>query len=67
MLKGAYRFVASDFLSSFRKYPGEDDRRFLNQMVSIDWSWVDECIILSPDIAELETRFCLREKGYGYE
>jgi hypothetical protein len=67
MVEGAYRFADSDFLSSFRKYPGEDDRRFLIQMVSIDWSWVNEYIIVTPYIAELETHFCLREKDYIYE
>ena len=65
--KGAYRFADSDFLSSFRKYPGEDDRRFLIQMVSIDWSWVDESIRLSPYLADLEQRFDLWHKGFIYE
>ena len=67
LVKGAYRFSDSDFLSSFRKYPGEDDRRFLIQMVSIDWSWVNEYIIITPYIAALETHFCLRERDYIYE
>jgi len=64
---GTYRFAASDFLSSFRKHPGEIDLRFLIQIVSIDWSWFNEYIIISPYIAELETHFCLRKKDYIYE
>jgi len=67
MENGTYRFVASDFLSSFQKYPGEDDLRFLIQMASVDWTWVDQYIMLSPFIAGLETRFCLCEEEYGYE
>ena len=67
LVKGAYRFSDSDFLSSFRKYPGEDDRQFLIQMASINWTWVDQYIILSPLITDLGNRFCLREGGYGYE
>ena len=64
---GEYRFVSSDFLSSFRKYPGEDDRQFLIQMFSKDWSWVDEFIKLSPYIGDLEQRFDLEGKGFIYE
>jgi hypothetical protein len=46
--KGMYRFAASDFLSSFWKYPGEDDRELLVKMFSMDWSRVDEYISISP-------------------
>lgn len=64
---GKYRFAASDFFSSFRKYPGEDDRQFLIQVFSNDWSWVDEFIKLSPYIGDLEQRFDLGRKGFIYD
>lgn len=67
MENGTYRFVASDFLSSFKKYPGGDDREFLVEMISIDWSWADQYIMVSTFISDLRRRFGFREEVYSYE
>ena len=59
-----YEFVASDFLASFRKNPGEDDRRFLIQMLTKDWSWVDEYIVVTPYLGKLKGVFDLERKTF---
>jgi hypothetical protein len=62
-----YRFAASDFLSSFRKNPGENDRLFLTHMFSKDWSWVDDFIVLSPYIDKMKQIFNLGQKHFIYD
>lgn len=61
-----YEFVASDFFASFRKNPGEDDRRFLIQMLAKDWSWVNEYIVVTPHLGKLERAFDLGQKVFIY-
>jgi hypothetical protein len=59
MENGTYRFVASDFLSSFRRNPGKEDCRFLRELFSNDWSWVESYITLSGSIRRLKEQFNL--------
>ena len=54
---GIYRFVASDFLSSFRKYPGDEDRIFLQKLFGNDWSWVDEFVKVTEFLDLLKMKF----------
>jgi hypothetical protein len=61
-----YQFVASDFLASFRKNPGEDDRQFLIQMLSKDWSWVNEYVVVTPHLGKLKRAFDLGQKVFIY-
>ena len=63
---GEYRFVASDFLSSFRKNPGEEDRRFLRKLFDNNWSWVDAYIEVTPQLHLLEKGFNLVHEGFEY-
>ncbi len=56
---GIYLFSGSDFLSSFLKNPGKEDRRFLRRLFKKDWSWVDAYLRLSPAIRRLEQEFNL--------
>ena len=57
---GMYRFSGSDFLSSFCKNPGKEDRRFLRRLFKKDWSWVDPYVRLSGAISRLKEKFKLR-------
>jgi len=56
---GIYRFSGSDFLSSFRKNPGKEDRWFLRELFKKDWFWVNSYISLSDSISRLKEKFNL--------
>ena len=63
---GMYRFAASDFLCSFRKNPGEEDRRFLRSLFENNWSWVDLYIEVTPQLNLIEERFNLVHEDFEY-
>jgi hypothetical protein len=47
-IHGRYVFVGSDFLSSFKGKLIGNDRRFLVELFSRDWSWIDQYIEITP-------------------
>jgi hypothetical protein len=54
-----YCFVASDFFSSFGARLTREDRIFLIELFSRDWSWVNPYILVSDYLRNLQKRFGL--------
>jgi hypothetical protein len=57
LVEGVYHFVASDFFSSFKRGVTTEDRTFLKELFSKDWSWVNQHIIITEYVEEVKKRF----------
>ena len=59
LVNGVYRFVVSDFFSSFGRRLTREDREFLTNLFSQDWSWVDPHIVVTEYLGILRDKFGL--------